>query len=145
MGNNTTVHNNVNNSVNKSVNITVKKQVTKKVIEKYPEGSIGRDVIMYSYAKYLADRYVEYRKYDLNEPFKYQVLYGSVMKKFKVGGFFYVPQTRFLDLVVDLQGRIDRTILAKVNKSKGQLKNYSTYEAYKIEMGEKPKMIDLIS
>ena len=121
---------------NNTVNITVKKQITKKVIEKYPEGSIGRDVIMYGYAKHLADRYVEYKNFELKskgKEFNYGMLYGKVKKDFKAGGFFHIPQTRFLELVEYLQVRIDRTILAKVNKSKGNTKNYSSLEDYKIE------------
>lgn len=129
----------VNNPVlgnNNTVNITVKKQVTKKVVEKYPEGSIGRDVLMYGYAKYLADRYVEFKNYDLKqkgEEFKYAMLYGKVKKDFKAGGFFHIPQSRFEELVSYLQTRIDRTVLAKINKSKGVLNNYTSFEEYKTE------------
>lgn len=121
---------------NNTVSITVNKQVTKKVVEKYPEGSIGRDVIMYGYAKHLADRYVEYKNYELKskgQEFNYPMLYGKVKKDFKAGGFFHIPQTRFLELVEYLQIRIDRTVLAKINKSKGRTKNYSTFEEYQIE------------
>lgn len=130
---------NLNNPVignNNTVNITVRKQKTKKVVEKYPEGSIGRDVIMYGYAKYLADRYAEYKSFELKQlgkKFNYPAFYGKVKKDFKSGGFFQIPQSRFFDLVTYLQARIDRTKLSRVNKGKGIEKNYSSFEEYKIE------------
>ena len=118
-----------------TVNITVKKQVTKKIVEKYPEGSIGRDVLMYGYAKRMADRYADYKNYDLKkkgEVFNYSSFYKKVMNDFRAGGYFHIPQTRFLELVEYLQKRIDGTVLGKINKSKGT-KNYSTFEEYKLE------------
>jgi HNH endonuclease len=144
--NGSTVNNPVMGNHNK-VTITVHKQVTKKVVEKYPEGSIGKDVTMHGYAAYLAARYTEYRKFDFqakSEPFNIKMIFGKVMKDFKVGGYYHIPQTRFLELVTYLQTRIDRTVLAKVNKSKGHLKNYSSYEEYKQETNSEPKLIEVI-
>ncbi|SEB02103.1 HNH endonuclease [Flavobacterium gillisiae] len=133
---NSTFHNPIlgNNNV---VNLTVKNQMQKKkVIQKYPEGSIGQNIIMYNYSKYLADRYSEFKNFELKpkgQEFNYASFYGKVKKDFKSGGFFHIPQTRFLELTSYLQKNIDRTILAKVNKSKGVLKNYSSFEDYELQ------------
>ncbi len=121
---------------NNSVTINVKKQTTKKTVNKYPDGSIGQNVLMYGYSKYLADRYAKYKEYDLKQKgqkFNYPSFYGKVKKDFRAGGFFHIPQTRFLDLVDYLQNRIDRTVLAKINRSKGIDKNYVSLEEYKTE------------
>ncbi len=121
---------------NNVININVKKQTGKKIVQKYPEGSIGQDVLMYGYSKYLADQYAHYKNFELKskgQKFNYASFYGKVKKDFKAGGFFHIPQTRFLDLTIYLQSRINRTILAKVNKSKGILKNYTSFSAYELE------------
>lgn len=121
---------------NNIININVKKQAEKKIIQKYPDGSIGQNVLMYGYSKYLADKYADYKTFELKnkgQKFNYASFYGKVKKDFKAGGFFHIPETRFLDLTTYLQSRIDRTILAKVNKSKGILKNYTSYPEYELE------------
>lgn len=118
---------------NNVININVKKQVNKNTTQKYPDGSIGQDVIMYGYSKYLADKYSEFKNYELKkngQSFNYASFYGKVKKDFKSGGFFQTPQTRFPDLVNYLQQKIDRTILSKINKSKGILRNYASLEEY---------------
>lgn len=132
-----------NNSVignNNIVHITLKKSNTKKVVEKYPDGSIGRDVLMFGYTKYLADRYSTYRNFDLsqkNEKFNFAGFYSSIIKRFKSAGVYHIPQTRFNELVDYLQKKIDGTMLAKINKSKGILRNYDSFEEYKILNSEK--------
>jgi len=83
----------------------------------------------------LADRYAEFRNYDLKQKgqvFDYRSFYDKVIKDFKSGGFFQIPQTRFFDLIEYFQLKINRTILAKVNKSKGITRNFDTYEEYKM-------------
>ena len=60
---NSTLNNPVVGNNNK-ITINVKKQTTKKTVNKYPDNSIGQDVLMYGYSKYLADQYAEFRNYD---------------------------------------------------------------------------------
>lgn len=132
---NSTLHTPIlgNNNV---VNLTIKNLAQKKIVQKYPEGSIGQNVIMYGYSRYLADRYSEFKNFELKQKgqeFNYASFYGKVKKDFKSGGFFHIPQTRFLELTSYLQKNIDRTILAKVNKSKGILKNYISFKEYELE------------
>ncbi|WP_281309751.1 HNH endonuclease signature motif containing protein [Flavobacterium flavigenum] len=120
---------------NNVVNLTIK-SAQKKIIQKYPEGSIGQNVIMYGYSKYLADRYSEFKNFELKskgQVFNYASFYGKVKKDFKSGGFFHIPQTRFLELTSYLQRNIDRTVLAKINKSKGVTRNYISLEDYQSE------------
>ncbi|MEZ5195255.1 MAG: HNH endonuclease [Bacteroidales bacterium] len=98
-------NNTLNNSFignNNIINFNLKKQDERKVFPKYPVGSIGENVIMYGYSKYLADRYADFRNYDLklkHQKFNYASFYGKVKKDFKAGGFFHIPQSRFDELV----------------------------------------------
>jgi hypothetical protein len=125
----------IGNNNNVTINVkNIKEKKHKSVKPKYPEGAYGNDVIMYGYAKYLADRYIEYKNYELKQKkqeMNYGMFYGKVKKDFKAGGFFHIPQTRFLELVDYLHERINRTILAKINKNKGITKNYDSFEEYK--------------
>lgn len=115
---------------NNKVTINVKK--AKK--NKYPEGCVSYDVIQANYIGYLIDRYHEYKEYELGkESMNYAIFPSNLKKKFKIGRtrtIYHVPTTRFGELVLYIQSRIDRTMLAKVNKGKGQQKNYELFDEY---------------
>jgi len=130
---NSTLNNSViGNDNNVTINITKKET---KNVNKYPDGSIGQDVIMYNYISYLIKRYDEYKEIEFKrtrQKYHYGVLKKNIMSKFKTGAVYHIPQTRFLELVNYLQGRINRTIIGKTNKFKGH-KNYTSLEDYKIK------------
>lgn len=94
-----------------------------------PVGSIASDLIKRNYIKYLIDRYNEFKSADINVVnFKYSIIYGAVQREFKCKWDF-VPLHRFEELAAYLQGRVDKTILGKVRKSRGQ-RNYEAWVEY---------------
>lgn len=99
----------------------------------HPRGSIGSELLLRNYIKYLIDRYNEFKKADRNlSSFSYAVIYRSIRSEFKTKWDF-IPVQRFPDLASYLQDRIDKTILGKVRKARGH-KNYETFEEFQLNM-----------
>ncbi|MDT4969545.1 MAG: hypothetical protein QOJ64_4282 [Acidobacteriota bacterium] len=98
-----------------------------------PSGTIAANRDMRNYVKYLIDRYNEFKKADASvEAFRYSVIYQSIKREFKCK-WDYIPIEKFPLLVEYLQRRIDKTILGKVNKSRGK-RRYSTFEEYTADL-----------
>jgi hypothetical protein len=95
----------------------------------HPQGSIGSDLLLRNYIKYLIDRYNEFKKADRSVPnFSYAVIYRAIHSQFKAKWDF-IPIERFADLASFLRNRIDRTILGKVQKSRGH-RNHESFEEF---------------
>lgn len=107
---------------------------------KYPEGSVGADLMKKNYLDYLIHKYFDFRKADSSfgafthaEKFHYAELHESIRKRFKAKTF-YVPAHRFQDECQYIQERIDKTILGKRNKNRGT-KSYKSFDEYIKEQG----------
>jgi hypothetical protein len=98
----------------------------------HPIGSIGANLNMNNYIKYLIERYYKYREADSSygrfDKFSYSEIHRSIQSKFKAKTYF-IPEEKFNELCVYLYDRIDKTIQGKRNKSNG-VKNYATFEEY---------------
>lgn len=106
----------------------------KPVINKYPEGCIGADIIKANYIGYLISRYQEYKQHEVGkDKMIYAIFHSNLKKKFKIGKtrtIYHVPANRFEEMAEYIQSRIDGTRLAKINRSKQQLKNYQSFDEY---------------
>jgi len=115
---------------NNKITFNVRKQAK----NKYPEGSIGVDNLKANYIGYLVGRYHEYKEYEVGkENMRYGIFLSGIKKRFKIGKtrtVYNIPETRFEELVEYIQGRIDETKLARINRSKMQFKNYETFDEY---------------
>jgi hypothetical protein len=100
--------------------------------KEYPAGCIGAHLAQRNYVKYLVERYHKYREADgsfgRTERFHYAVLFKNIEAKFKAPTYF-IPQGRFAELVDYLHGRINGTILGKVNQQRG-IPNYESFDEY---------------
>lgn len=95
-----------------------------------PVGSIARDVHKLGYIRYLIDRYNDFKKEDKTiSEMDYRVIYGAIKREFRCT-WKLVPVEHFEALVEYLQGRIDRTILGKNLKKRGN-RLYSSFEEFK--------------
>lgn len=101
----------------------------------YPVGSVGANVIMKNYIDYLVKKYYDYRKadpsfgaYEHGARFHHAEIHTTIQRKFKAKTFF-VPEFRFQEECAFIKARIDRTILAKRNKSQG-IENYRSFEEF---------------
>lgn len=98
----------------------------------HPLGSIGANIDMNNYIKYLIDRYYKYREADSSygrfEKFNYGEIHRTIQSKFKAKTYF-IKQEKFQMLCEYLYWRIDRTIQGKRNKANG-IKNYDSFENY---------------
>jgi hypothetical protein len=116
---------------NNTVNI-IKKKIQSK--SKYIDGCIGFDVLKANYISYLISRYNEFKEYEVGkENMKYNVLGAQMKKKFKIGAtrtLNHLPIDRFEELANAIQEKINGTKLGKINKGKGILKNYDSYNDY---------------
>lgn len=95
-----------------------------------PPGAIGNDVNMARYVEHLIRRYNKFASAEPNRKTKFN--HGAISKNLsdKFGSKWqFVETARFEDLVKYLQGRIQRTRQARINKGKGH-KAFSTYEEY---------------
>ena len=100
-----------------------------------PDGAIASSLMHKNYIKHLIDRYHDFKKSHIGpQKMKYPILYGSIKRKFGAK-WDMIPIERFDSLAEFLQKRIDRTILGKTRKSKGQ-KNYSTFSEYVDKYGK---------
>jgi hypothetical protein len=89
----------------------------------YPPNSIGADLGNKNYLDYLIRRYNEFRMADQSfgqagrlQGYNYAILHKNIERKFKAKTF-YIPVSRFSELVAHLQKRIDSTILGKTNRA----------------------------
>lgn len=106
-----------------------KKAKTKPKLE-LPEEALGKHLNEKNYIDYLKKRYGDWKQIELSkkgEKFNWGAFTISITKKYKASGLNYINICYFEDLVIFLQGKIDNTIMGKVNRSKG-IKNYSTFE-----------------
>lgn len=95
-----------------------------------PAGSIGGDLEKNNYAKYLIDRYHEFKKADMGRAkMNYTIFYGNIKKEFGAK-WDHLPLGKFEQLCVYLKMRIDKTILGKSRRAKGQ-KSYSSFDEVK--------------
>jgi hypothetical protein len=115
---------------NNTVNIVKKKTVK----SKYPEGCIGFDNTKANYIGYLISRYNEYKEYEIGkENMVYGLLPTNLKKKYKIGQtrtIYNLNIEKFGELADEIKKRIDGTMLAKIKKGKGELKNYDSFEEY---------------
>lgn len=122
---------------NNVVTITSTRQ--KKIRQKYPEGCIGSDNLRANYIGYLIGRYNEYKEWEVGkEKMKYAAFPALLKRQLKLAPsrtIYNAPIDRFEWLVAYVQKRIDETRLAKINKSKGKFKNYSSWEDYQKTQG----------
>lgn len=98
----------------------------------YPEGCVGANLAKRNYVKYLVERYNHYREADARfgrvTRFHYSVLFKNIESKFKAPTY-YIPETRFEELVDYLHERVDNTILGRVNNQRG-IPNYESFDEY---------------
>ena len=98
----------------------------------YPEGCIGANLAKRNYVKYLVERYNHYREADARfgrtDRFHYSVLFKNIESKFKAPTYF-IPESRFGELVDFLHHRVDNTILGRVNGKRG-IPNYESFDEY---------------
>ena len=113
----------------KAEKITIK-TYKRKIKPLPPEDAISHNTKMRGYALHLIKRYNEFSEKNLKrkKEYKYSIIYAEIEKKFGVT-WEYIPKQRFEDLIIFLQGRINKTYLGKFNKSKGT-KNYSSFEDF---------------
>src|SRR6266511_4119580 len=106
----------------------------------YPKGCIGANLAKRNYVKYLVERYNHYREADSRfgraTRFHYSVLFKNIESKFKAPTYF-IPETRFGELVDYLHERIDNTILGRVNNKRG-IPNYESFDEYVMQHMEAP-------
>jgi len=98
----------------------------------HPASSIGANLALKAYIDYLIDRYIEYREidgsYGKSRPFSPAVLHVNIQRKFGARTFF-LPESKFRDLVAYLVGHIDNTIQGRRNSS-AAIPNYHSFEEH---------------
>ena len=100
-----------------------------------PDGAIASSLTHKNYIKRLIDRYHEFKKADMGpQKMNYLILRRTIKREFGAE-WGMIPMERFEILAEFLRKRIDRTILGKTRKSKGQ-KNYSTFLEYVDKYGK---------
>ena len=91
-------------------------------------GSIGNELRLRNYAKYLIDRYHEFKKAEVGKGMvKYPVFYATIKREFGAN-WDHIPKSAFDDLVAFLQNRIDKTRLGKTMKAQGKRRYHSLEE-----------------
>lgn len=109
---------------------------TRKPKMEYPAGSIGADLLRRNYIRYLAERYFRYREADASfgrkavRRFSYAALFKNIESHFNAPTYF-IPISRFDELVDFLQGRIEATIVGKRNRARGH-RNYETFDEFQL-------------
>ncbi|MBI2927070.1 MAG: hypothetical protein HYY24_15350 [Verrucomicrobia bacterium] len=98
----------------------------------YPPGCIGADLAKRNYVRYLVERYHEHREADVRfgrtDRFHYSVIFKNIEARFQAPTYF-IPEARFEELADYLQGRIDNTMLGRVNAKRG-IANYESFDEY---------------
>jgi hypothetical protein len=82
---------------------------------------------MTSYLTYLIGRYQDFQKADTSKDdrFKYMLIHNALKREFK-GDWKLLAIARFGDVVAFLHGRIDRTRVGKLNRSR-RVANYHPF------------------
>jgi hypothetical protein len=102
----------------------------------YPPSSIGADLLRRNYIRYLTERYFRFREADASfgtkavRRFSYAVLFKNIENHFKAPTYF-IPISRFDELVDFLQRKIEATILGKRNRAHGH-RNYETFDEFQL-------------
>lgn len=123
--------NSPNSTIIQTINIKQPRTKQKISIEP-PIDSIASSQPMMLYIGHLIGRYQEYQKAHKTKEGsrKYMAIHNSLKKQFK-GEWKMLPTDRFAELASYLQGRIDKSLLGRINKSRG-IKNYSTFEEHQL-------------
>jgi len=115
---------------NTITNISMKKNSLK--APPHPQGSIGANLSMKAYTDYLIGCYFDLKKadssYGRNTKFSHAVIHRNIQKTMG-GRTFYLPESKFQDLMEFLQNHIDQTIQGKVNRKRG-VKNYHSFQEH---------------
>lgn len=98
-----------------------------------PIGSIASSLAHRNYTKHLIDRYQEFASDQLGRDFKFPAIYSTLKKRFGAK-WEMIPLIQFEVLCDYLRGRIDKTRLGQINRSKGH-PNYSSFEEFKLKHG----------
>lgn len=107
---------------------------SKKTVKILPPGtSIASQLSKRNYVKYLIDRYHEFASKQSGRTFGYPAIYAEIKKRFGAK-WDLVRLGQFADLTGFLQGRVDNTMLGRINRSKG-VKSYSSYEEFLEKFG----------
>jgi hypothetical protein len=113
---------------------------TSKRPDSYPEGCVGANLAKRNYVKYLVERYNHYREADSRfgrtTRFHYSVLFKNIESRFKAPTYF-IPESRFGELVDYLHERIDNTLLGRVNNERG-IPNYKSFDEYVMQHMSEP-------
>ena len=108
----------------------------------YPAGCIGSNLSQRNYIKYLVERYHRFREADASfgrstGSFSYAVIFKNIEREFKAPTYF-VPESRFDELVAFLQRKVDGTMLGKRNRARG-IPNHVSFQEFLIEQtGQEP-------
>ena len=106
---------------------TVNLKTTKKSVRFSPPiDSIGAVAAMASYIEYLINKYQDYQKQDTDKEGdrKYMVIYSAVKGEYG-SKWQTIPATRFEELVLFLQRRIDNTKIGRIRKNRNQVRYHS--------------------
>lgn len=102
------------------------------------QGSLGAEVVPRNYVKHLIDRYRHFASQQRGRTgYAHGFVYALIKRKFKAD-WDRIPMSRFSELVILLQKRIDDTQIGRINRSKGT-KNYSSFEEYERESAGRMK------
>lgn len=94
-------------------------------------GTIATDALRYNYLKYLASRYIEFRKWHSKTDgvdFKPMLIYVNFKRRFKCD-MRHLPLTRFDDAVDYLQLQVANSKLGRIQQSKGR-SVFQSFEDY---------------
>jgi len=125
---------NGNNNIQVAGDYRVVVNQTKKTVKpKYPEGCVGADTVKANYIGHLIGRYNDYKAQEVGKDNMNWAAFGAQLKRlYKIAptrSIYNLPIELFDDLCLNIQGRIDKTMLAR-KLGKGH-KNYSTFEEYR--------------
>jgi hypothetical protein len=108
---------------------TVNVKIEKKTIKFHPPNdTIASDRSKRNYIKHLIDQYHTFASKQSDRLFSYPAIYAEIRKTFGAK-WDHISIQLFERLCRHLQDRIDRTMIGRINRSKGQ-SNYSTYQQY---------------
>lgn len=96
-------------------------------------GTIGADITQSKYISHLISRYNDFAKGEPGRTFSHGAISKNIEKEFGTR-WQLVSSEKFEALCRYLQGRINKTRLAKINNSKGY-KSFSTYDEYITKYG----------
>ncbi|WP_282063659.1 HNH endonuclease signature motif containing protein [Roseobacter litoralis] len=106
-------------------NISIRGSKTK-ITQLPPQGTIAADLALRNHAKYLIDRYHEFKKIDVGKgKVNFAIFYQSIEREFGAK-WDYISRERFESLVAFLHRRIDQTRFGKAQKSRG-IRRYSSF------------------